>query len=955
MNTWIRPTLTLAAALLFVLFAEPAPAGPLESCQGTKLKAAGAAAKKVVACFAKAAKKSDGFDRGEIEATVSSCGEAQLAKLERSWVKAEAKGGAECEGAGADRVLAAIDDALAGALEVALAGLSNPATETQDKGSKKLLGSLLKAAGNYGKKWIGAEDKVVKKGDVAKRDASRAKARTKKDSSWDKAGSKAARSGVDFALPAPARRLDEAFGVVIDLIVFEKFPPPVLDDDFVGLPTLLVDPPTPSSGAVVTLSVDAPGALSIGVAGAGDGCGNLGVPAGVSGDFLVLADTVADFGLCELAAAIIYSDRTEFEAARFTIEPIDLVLPDIQLVGGVYVAGDLPPASGTPEDPAIASVDAPSTLITGGVARLRIRLQDPSQAEDITSLGVQIGGGSGGHFQVPALVVGDEVLADVRLSETSAGGVFHTILLQLRNVFGAIGQVFSVDVGTQEVGTGDVQVSVSWDSATDVDLHVVEPGGGEEIYFGNTASASGGLLDLDSNAGCSIDSINNENITWPVGTAPEGEYVVRVNFWSDCDTAGANYTVTTNVCGETKTFPGSFSQGESTGGGLGAGTEITRFDVDCSVRVRGTARYDDLAQTTNPGGFNTVLAVPLPIRFADVEIVRESDGALLAEDETAQDGSFDVRFRNDGPAGYRVVVQTSRDSSRVKQRVEDAQGSVYELRSDVIDETAEPDKTGLQLVAAEDETGPAFNIFDVGVAASVAIRTLHGRAPPFLTWRWTRGQAGLCGPTVSCYTNGTIYVTSSSVDQDEYDDTNLLHEYGHHWQQFFTRTMSPGGAHSLGMRYTPRLSWGEGSATFFGNLVKGTSMYIDATYTGLRLAYDIEKLDPRIPTDTSDGTDTGDINEAVVSAILWDLADPANEETPLGADTVTRRPDVFSALGVMKSLATDRGVAGADLIDFLDGWFCLGHGDQGSIDSGVQGILNTVSIFYDYAPQPACR
>ena len=48
--------------------------------------------------------------------------------------------------------------------------------------------------------------------------------------------------------------------------------------------------------------------------------------------------------------------------------------------------------------------------------------------------------------------------------------------------------------------SGDVQVSVSWDAPSDVDLHVVEPSG-EDIYYGHPASATGGQLDVDSNAG----------------------------------------------------------------------------------------------------------------------------------------------------------------------------------------------------------------------------------------------------------------------------------------------------------------------------------------------------------------------------------------------------------------------------------------------------------------------
>jgi uncharacterized protein YfaP (DUF2135 family) len=126
------------------------------------------------------------------------------------------------------------------------------------------------------------------------------------------------------------------------------------------------------------------------------------------------------------------------------------------------------------------------------------------------------------------------------------------------------------------VGAGEVQVSVSWNSAADVDLHVVEPNG-DEVYYGSTTSGTGGELDLDSNAACGSDGPRNENITWPTGNAPAGEYIVRVDYWDSCEATQTDYVVTVHVRGqEPQIFSGSFT-GPGDGGGLGSGVEITRF------------------------------------------------------------------------------------------------------------------------------------------------------------------------------------------------------------------------------------------------------------------------------------------------------------------------------------------------------------------------------------------
>jgi uncharacterized protein YfaP (DUF2135 family) len=140
----------------------------------------------------------------------------------------------------------------------------------------------------------------------------------------------------------------------------------------------------------------------------------------------------------------------------------------------------------------------------------------------------------------------------------------------------AVGSFDSEAVSVVVVGTGDIQVSVSWDVESDVDLHVVEPGG-EEIYWADDVSASGGELDLDSNPGCSIDGVKNENITWPNSAPPRGMYIVRVDYFESCGVAATNYVVTIRVKGQaTKTITGQLT-GPGDFGGAGDGVQVATF------------------------------------------------------------------------------------------------------------------------------------------------------------------------------------------------------------------------------------------------------------------------------------------------------------------------------------------------------------------------------------------
>lgn len=123
-----------------------------------------------------------------------------------------------------------------------------------------------------------------------------------------------------------------------------------------------------------------------------------------------------------------------------------------------------------------------------------------------------------------------------------------------------------VPVTLTSVGTGDVQVNVTWDLDVDVDLHVLDPAG-EEVYYGNPYSASGGVLDLDSNAGCSLDHVRAENVTWATGTAPSGTYRVLLDYWQACVPGTVHYVATVNVAGAPpRTFAGQFTEADEDGG-----------------------------------------------------------------------------------------------------------------------------------------------------------------------------------------------------------------------------------------------------------------------------------------------------------------------------------------------------------------------------------------------------
>lgn len=140
----------------------------------------------------------------------------------------------------------------------------------------------------------------------------------------------------------------------------------------------------------------------------------------------------------------------------------------------------------------------------------------------------------------------------------SCGGLVVTtaeaILADGEQLENGLQDEIAVAEGALASGAGDVQVTLTWDTTADVDLHVTDPVG-EEIYFGNPTSVSGGQLDVDD-----TDGFGPENVFWPQGGAPAGTYVVEVEHFSGASPTG--YTVLVQEAGFVQSYEGTLFTNE---------------------------------------------------------------------------------------------------------------------------------------------------------------------------------------------------------------------------------------------------------------------------------------------------------------------------------------------------------------------------------------------------------
>jgi hypothetical protein len=371
----------------------------------------------------------------------------------------------------------------------------------------------------------------------------------------------------------------------------------------------------------------------------------------------------------------------------------------------------------------------------------------------------------------------------------------------------------------------------------------------------------------------------------------------------------------------------------------------------------------------------------LPIRHAKVEIVNAVTQQVLASGATGTDGRYALSV-----TGQIAPV------TLFARCITDGRASGYELR--VVDNFVRIPTVGLELTTSQlyaiatpttalhnptgdldqgstliqdpDGTGvaQAFNIFDCGVDFFdwLALPGQLGRLPDaaeFLVYAWkATGTPGNPPPAFgSNYSQQGIFIGANpdptAADTDGWSDTVILHETGHWFDDVYSRSDNPGGAHFIGDNdANVKLAYGEGAATYhcakvrewrssrlnlIGQAIDAlVSLYADLTIPppvgtpgGLSFSYDFE---------TGNFADTGapigqrgSANETNVTSALWDMMDgPSTPDATPGADDETLEGTDHQAWQIEHDWL--RSIASTNVLtveDYYQGWFALfGAGAQ---------------------------
>ena len=305
----------------------------------------------------------------------------------------------------------------------------------------------------------------------------------------------------------------------------------------------------------------------------------------------------------------------------------------------------------------------------------------------------------------------------------------------------------------------------------------------------------------------------------------------------------------------------------------------SRASDGSSRNVPGRAFYEKIDVTDS--GLDLAHPVIVPIRKARVEVIDPATNNILFVTQTDQTGHFEVSAPAQSKSRVRVLSRLRDSNVRV---VDNNNGNVlYSAASDL-----NPQDSAVFILATDStRTSGAFNILEMLDEAREMLRYADPHlVPPDVTALWSPlnsptgagGKEAIGNTFFDPATNTISLLGDRSTDSDEFDDSVIVHEFGHLAAAAFSRDSSPGGVHILGDALDPRLAWSEGWANFFSSAVRNNPIYRDSygPNGSSVLRYDLRD-------DIPQGDQPGYWSEFSVHSILWDLfGSPSDDSDSIG-------------------------------------------------------------------------
>lgn len=300
-------------------------------------------------------------------------------------------------------------------------------------------------------------------------------------------------------------------------------------------------------------------------------------------------------------------------------------------------------------------------------------------------------------------------------------------------------------------------------------------------------------------------------------------------------------------------------------------------------RLSGELRYESVPYDRLNDGLDYSKIASHPIRGARVLLLDAANDNVLEETRSSSEGKY--AFNWSGSPSVKIWVYAETTDPPIVVVDNTTQNAKYVLESaEIVADGAET----LDIVARtgwtdgsygnERQSAP-FTILDAAYAA--ARRFIDEGTPkpvfPKLEINWSvenrpeDGNVNLGQIGTSYWDGSEIYILGKEdVDTDEFDTHVIVHEWGHSFEDFISRSDSQGGSHGFGDVLDPRLAFAEGFCNALSAIIlEPDTVYSDASGVQQKDGF-WEDIDDN---DTSAAAKPGWYSETTVQNIVFDLYD----------------------------------------------------------------------------------
>ena len=310
--------------------------------------------------------------------------------------------------------------------------------------------------------------------------------------------------------------------------------------------------------------------------------------------------------------------------------------------------------------------------------------------------------------------------------------------------------------------------------------------------------------------------------------------------------------------------------------------------------VTGILTREERQPAANPPSYVNQTGSAVPVHNILVEM-REED--TFSDDSygfyvTDANGKFEFRFCDDDgflndelELYYRVCAEVWEGPNKIARIEHTSERELYCWDSGAKDSEGGTVDFDVAVYRINQNQSQVFNIAHSLYWAWKYWNNNLGAGAPFfdrtvtVNWEGGKGNGSFYSDT-----RGVMVIAGDASSTDEWDDSVIMHEWGHFADHQFSCNQNPGGPHTLPGNNTgmngDKLSWGEGFPDYYQSaartLMPGSgfpSFYIDVSGPTV----DFE------PTSNP----VSQLNEGAVAALLWDVLDTAND----GSDTISHGGD----------------------------------------------------------------